>query len=60
MKELILELMQNADDNGYPVWGDHPEQVAAELINYTDMFEEKDFWTMIGIVEEIQKERNNA
>jgi len=60
MKEVILELMQNAEDNGYPVWDDYPEQVAVELIYYTDMFTEEDFYVMIGLVEEIQKERNSA
>lgn len=32
MKEVILELMQNAEDNGYPVWDELPRKSANHTI----------------------------
>jgi hypothetical protein len=57
MKELLLELMQNAEENGYPLWDWLPEDVAWEIQAYVDEFELSDFSAIVEAVIEIQKER---
>jgi hypothetical protein len=57
MKELLIEMMQNAEDNGYPVWGWHPSLVADEILAYTDDFAEADYDEMVAAIAEIQGER---
>lgn len=57
MKEQLLELMQNAADNGQPVWDWGPDEVAWEIQSYVDEFAEADENQMIEAITEIQKER---
>jgi hypothetical protein len=58
MKELLRELMQNAADNGDPVWDWNPEEVAWEIRAYVDEFVEVDTEQMIEVIKEIQEEMN--
>lgn len=60
MKEMLLELMQNAADNGEPVWNWEPDTVAWEIQAYVDEFAEADTEQMIVVIKEIQEEINNA
>lgn len=60
MKELLLDLMQNAADNGQPVWNWEPDAVAWEIQAYVDELAEADTEQMILVIKEIQEEINNA
>jgi hypothetical protein len=57
MKELLIELMQNAEDNGYSVWGWQPRDVADDILAYTDDFDEYDYVALVDAITEIQEER---
>ena len=60
MKELLIEMMQNAADSGQPVWDWHPDLVADEILAYVDDFAENDYDEMVAVITEIQGERKNA
>jgi hypothetical protein len=57
MKAEILELMQNAELNGYPCWNEHPDVVAGEIAAYTDV-SYVSFKELVDIVTQIQQEHN--
>ncbi len=59
MKELLIELLQNAADNGQPVWDWSPDSVADEILAYVDDFDESDYDEMVAAITEIQGERKN-
>lgn len=60
MKQQLLELMQNAADNGQPVWDWEPLELVWEIQAYVDEFSEIDEEIMIENIKEIQKEYRNA
>lgn len=48
--DLILELMINAEENGYPQWGIPPKHVAEDMFDATDV---SDFYTLEELTEKI-------
>jgi hypothetical protein len=58
MIQEVLELMENAEENGYPVWDWDPEELAEDIIyNCGGQFDESDLPHIIKAIRYIQNKK---
>lgn len=57
LKEIILEKMFNAEDNGYPVWGWEADSIADEMFAYSDVLQGENYDEVVLIITEILENR---
>jgi hypothetical protein len=55
----VRELLENSEDNGYPVWENDPEDIAASIIEQTGFYENEDFQILVEVIKEVLNDYYN-
>jgi predicted acetyltransferase len=58
LKTLLAELLQNSEENGYPVWSLTPKVIADDIIEKTGFSFDEEYDVVIETIQTILNEHN--